>query len=206
MADHGRECHRAETDRCHPHAEAQVLGVAKPTLETPALTIKAYQGLGSTIWMAHQLQKAGLDGCVIAVDTFLGSIEHWDAKFNHLTDMFRRRVGMPDLYQQFTANIWHAGVADYVVPVPQTSTIAATMLLRRHVRAGLVHIDAAHEDPDVVRDIEGDWPLITPGGYLIGDDYSWNSVKQAADEFAARIGLDLIVDRGKWQVRKPGAR
>ena len=33
----------------------------------------------STITMAAAMKRAQLDGCVIAVDTFLGSVEHWGA-------------------------------------------------------------------------------------------------------------------------------
>ena len=57
----------------------------------------------------------------------------------------------------------------------------------------------------VSRHLEGYWPLITPGGYLIGDDYSWNSVKQAADEFAART-LRTGSDRGSRQMAGSKAR
>jgi hypothetical protein len=43
------------------------------------------------------MKDAGLDGCVIAVDTFLGSAEHWDPAGN----LFTRHHGLPDIYGTF---------------------------------------------------------------------------------------------------------
>src|ERR1700759_4607589 len=34
----------------------------------------------STINMATALRDAGIDGCVLAIDTYLGSPEHWDMR------------------------------------------------------------------------------------------------------------------------------
>jgi hypothetical protein len=49
------------------------------------------------------------------------------------------------------------------------------------------------------------WTLLNPGGYLIGDDYDkgWPGVVQAADEFAAEMGIELTISSPKWIARKP---
>jgi SAM-dependent methyltransferase len=152
----------------------------------------------STITMAAAMQRARLDGCVIAVDTFLGSIEHWGAP------LFARSHGLPDLYQTFAENVHYAGVADYVVPLPQTSSSAAAILLRLGIAASVVHIDASHDYADVLRDAEEFWKILAEGGFLIGDDYheAWPGVVRAAGEFSARLGRPLLVQSPKWILRK----
>jgi hypothetical protein len=90
----------------------------------------------STITMARAMKDAGIDGCVIAVDTFLGSAEHWDPGRN----LFTRHHGLPDIYGTFLANVHAAGVTGYVVPIPQTSANAAMILrLIVHHRIGHPH-------------------------------------------------------------------
>lgn len=154
----------------------------------------------STITMAAAMKRAQLDNCVIAVDTFLGSVEHWSgAEYN-----FTRRHGMPDLYQTFLENAYHSGVADYVVPLPQTSTTAALILQQLGIAAAAVHIDASHEYADVLRDAEAYWKIVAEGGFLVGDDYNdvWPGVVRAAGEFSARVTRPMIVQSPKWILRK----
>lgn len=152
----------------------------------------------STITMAAAMKRAQLDSCIIAVDTFLGSIEHWGA------GLFARAHGMPDLYQTFLENVYYAGVADYIIPLPQTSTTAALILQRLGISAAVVHIDASHEYADVMRDAEEFWKVLGEGGFLIGDDYheAWPGVVRAAGEFSARLGRPMIVQPPKWILRK----
>lgn len=153
----------------------------------------------STINMANSMKEAGIDGCVIAVDTFLGSPEHWDSK------EFQRTQGHPNLYSIFMTNVHNAGVKDYIVPMAQTSTTAAYILKERQIRPGLVHVDAAHEYEEVLRDSSDYYDILQPGGYLIGDDYhqSWPGVIQAAGELSAAKRLPLTIETPKWIVRKP---
>lgn len=155
----------------------------------------------STITLARAMKDAGIDGCVIAIDTFLGSSEHWRSDMS----LFTRSYGMPDLYRTFMDNAYHAGVADYVVPMPQTASSAAIILRKCGVTANIAHIDAAHEYREVLRDVEDYWSLLVSGGLLIGDDYvdGWPGVIQAAGEFSARQVLPLTIEPPKWILRKP---
>jgi hypothetical protein len=155
----------------------------------------------STINMAQSMQRAGLDGVVISVDTFLGSPEHWMPS----RELFSRQNGLPDLFHTFLSNVMAAGVQDYVVPLPQTSVCAAIILKRYEVHPTVVHIDAAHEYEEVIRDAQEYWDLLQPGGWLVGDDYhlSWPGVIRAAGEFSARVGQPLSIEEPKWILRKP---
>jgi len=153
----------------------------------------------STINMATALRDAGIDGCVIAIDTFLGSPEHWDAT------LFERVNAMPNLFQLFMSNVVHAGVSDYVIPVAQTSVTAAMILKAKGLSPNLIHVDAAHEYEEALRDFRDYYDLLSPGGYLVGDDYheSWPGVVRAAGEFSATVQRPMEVDGVKWIIRKP---
>jgi hypothetical protein len=155
----------------------------------------------ATIFVAELMQASAMDGCVVAVDTFLGYAEHLAAK----QELFKRFHGRPDLYETFLDNVYYRRLTHLVVPLPQTSVTAAKLLGRCGIMAGVVHLDASREYEDVLRDAEVYWPLIESGGYLIGDDYheTWPGVVRAAQEFATAKNLELTVHMPKWVVRKP---
>ncbi len=157
----------------------------------------------STINMAGAMKAAGIDGCVIAVDTFLGSPEHWWMGGG----LFDRVTGRPDLYDRFLRNVYHAGLTDYVVPMPQTSVTAAYVLEKSNISPSVVHVDAAHEYPDVIRDVEAYWAILAVGGTMIGDDYDhvWPGVIRAAGEFSARVNRPLNIQPPKWILQKTEA-
>lgn len=167
------------------------------------LDIGVWKG-GSTIHLAKTMRRLGIPGCVVAIDTFLGSPEHWDpAHPDGIWPSLRFWHGMPGFYWQFLCNVVAEGVEDLVVPLPQTTEGAAALLARHGVVADLVHIDAAHETEAVLRDCRLFWPLLRPGGILLGDDWPWRSVEAAARAFAAETGQALSVDGPKWMLRKP---
>lgn len=155
----------------------------------------------SSIFVAEWMRDSAIDGCVIAVDTFLGSLEH----FHEKSELFELLHGRPNLYETFLDNVYYSGLSHLVVPLPQTSVTAAALLQARGIQAGMVHIDASHAYADTLRDAELYWPLVVSGGYLIGDDYheTWPGVVRAAREFASRRGLELLIRMPKWILRKP---
>lgn len=168
-----------------------------------AIDVGVWKG-ASTINMAKHLQSLGIDGAVIAVDTFLGSPEHWnrDRPDRIFTDL-RLQNGWPGLYWQFLSNIMHEGVSGLVVPLPQTSENAAVILQQFGLHAGIIHIDAAQEYEAVLRDARMYWELLEPGGLLIGSDYPLPGAARAAREFAAEVGRPLQIEEPKWLIEKP---
>lgn len=197
-----------------PMPEAAVQGwngdhpaLAKHARECPGsfviLDVGVWKGM-STISMAKAIKDAGLDGVVIGIDTFLGSPEHF-----FMRDQFERKHGIPNLSRIFMSNVYHAGVTDYVIPLPQTSVTAVDVLKRIGMQgqhgAALIHIDAAHEYEEVIRDLREYWKVLRPSGVMVGDDYaaSWPGVVKAAGEFSAELGLPMEVEFPKFIIRKP---
>ena len=160
---------------------------------------------GSTIFMANELKKSGQTGLVIAVDTWLGSSEHWfDPNFHKLMAFMN---GYPALYHKFAANVLHANVADHVIPLPLDSLNAAVLLQRLQIRPSMIHIDAGHDYASVTADLKAWWPLLQPGGLLVGDDYHaeriWPEVKRAIDDFFAALGYPPVEHaNAKCRIRK----
>ncbi|SHJ77804.1 Methyltransferase domain-containing protein [Roseomonas rosea] len=183
----------------HP-ALARAVEETKPAV---AFDIGVWKGQ-SVARLSEAMRHVRPDSALLAIDTFLGSPGHWDrTRPDRIVDSLGLVHGWPSLYWQFLSNMVLSGHAERVVPLPQTSDNAAVILKHLRIRADLIHIDAAHEYEPVKRDIENYWALLRPGGIMIGDDYPWPGVKQAADEFAAAMKLALEVDGPKWTLRKP---
>jgi len=185
----------------HP-ALARLVREVRPSV---ILDVGVWKGQ-STLTLADALRSQGLDGAVIAIDTWLGSPEHWNPQRTHFgLPELRLRNGYPRLFQVFRRNVIRSGLQHYVVPLPQTTLNAAEILRRANVRAQLIHIDAAHDFDNVLADCRAFWPLLNPGGNMIGDDYAddWPGVRDAADTFCREIDAKMITDSPKWIVRKP---
>ena len=158
----------------------------------------------STECLAELLRTRQIDGCVIAVDTFLGGLDHM---LEH-QQRYRMVDARPDLMQTFLDNMARAGLCDFVLPLAQVPTLAAKLLRRRGVSACLVHLDNSRSFDEALADARAFWPLVEPGGHLVGDDYveNWPEVIAAAKEFAASSGMTLEAEWPKWYVRKPEGR
>ncbi len=157
----------------------------------------------SVITMAQHLKSSGLDSVIIAVDTWLGSWEHWlqPAWFSHL----RTEGGYPTLYQTFAANILKEQVTDFVVPLPLDSGNALVVTKSKDIRPDVLHIDAGHNYEAVTNDLRLWWPLLRPGGVLIGDDYdptgvSWPGVREAFHDFFKTSEIENVAN--KCYIRK----
>ena len=136
----------------------------------------------SVLTMAAQLKEMKSDLVIIAVDTWLGSSEHWLS--NYFEDLICVN-GYPSIYYTFLTNVVESGLAPYVLPLPVDSATAYNILKVKGVRPDVVHIDASHDYKSVQADLAMWWELLQPGGTLISDDYGdvWLTVKCAVDDF-----------------------
>jgi hypothetical protein len=156
--------------------------------------------------MGSKLRELQLDGAIIAVDTWLGSSEHWTTQ--QWFDSLAFETGRPALQKKFMANMVATQLTDHVVPLPLDSLNAAQLLKEHNLPIDLVHLDGGHDYASVSADLRVWWPLLRPGGILIGDDYNtngvWPEVRQAFDDYFGALGLmPFDVAPPKCRVRKP---
>lgn len=181
---------------------AEVFGQLRPQAIVEVGTWKGR----SAVHMAELARSLGLDTTIVCVDTWLGGLDHL------LSDEWRPQLrmvnGMPRVYAVFLANVVLRGLTERIIPFAQTSTTAAAFLLRCNVQVDLLHIDASHEEADVLADCRAWWKVLRGGGVLIGDDYTpaWPGVIEAANTFAREAGCRLQVGGSpgleKWVVQK----
>ena len=160
--------------------------------------VGAWKG-ASTLHMARALADGGIVGTVIAVDTWLGAVDHWaDAR---LFAELACEHGYPSLYRTFLANVLREGLADHVVPLPLDSVNAAELMALRGVRADVIHLDAGHEEASVAADLVAWWTVLRPGGLFLCDDYDalggrFPGVQRAVDAFCRSHAIE-----GPWALR-----
>lgn len=146
---------------------------------------------GSAVHIGQLLRRHGVDGHLVCVDTFLGSCEHYMKG----RGLWRRMLasGRYNFFDEFLGNVAQAGVEDRVTPFIQTSTNAARLFGQLGLRFDLIYLDASHEYADVLADLRAWYPLLAPGGVLVGDDFEepWFEIIRAGMEFAQEIGQPL---------------
>ena len=91
----------------------------------------------SAINMAQLMRNEGIDGTVICVDTWLGSLVH---RSNAETrNSLHLKNGYPSIYFEFLSNVVAAGLTNNILPIPQTSTNAYLWLKENSVQAPLIY-------------------------------------------------------------------
>lgn len=166
----------------------------------PRLVVEVGSWMGqSSCTMARSMRDNGLDSVLVCIDTWLGSIEHWSTPYERMN--LDLRNGCPTIYESFMTNVIREGLSGYVVPLPMPSTIGCVFL--DGSTADLVYIDGSHAYRDVLRDLGDYWPLVNPaGGILFGDDWAWDSVRNAVTEFSLRINVEPRLAGCHWILQK----
>jgi hypothetical protein len=179
----------------HPYLR-EAISILRPEL---IIEIGVWKGRSAT-FMANEIKTLGLQSVVVAVDTWLGSSEHWPS------DELSFMNGRPALFWKFLSNVLRADVKDYLVPLPMHSLNAAEIFKSRNLRPGIIHIDGGHDYESVAADLRVWWPLVSPGGFMILDDYnddgSWPGVRKAVDDFVDALGIPIEHSEGKCRIRK----
>merc|ERR1712079_864306 len=73
-------------------------------------------------------------------------------------------------------NVRRAGHADTVLPLPATSVVALHLMARLAQRGTIpqppaIYLDSAHEEGEVLLELQLAWEVVAPGGIVFGDDW-----------------------------------
>lgn len=153
----------------------------------------------SAIAMAGAVKKFNLDAVIVCIDTWLGSFEHWRWTNRKQLALVN---GYPSIFWQFLSNIKHAGHHDIVMPIPMTTLCGLRWLRQESVFADMIYVDASHNEWDVYADLRHCQKVLAKDGVLVGDDYTWESVRASVDRFAEGVGRKVeLISRGiLWKV------
>lgn len=179
--------------------------------QSPQVIIEVGVWKGSSvIHMAQHLKKCRLDSCIIAVDTWLGSVEHW-INDERRADL-RRENGRPNMQSTFMTNCCAASVSEYVLPLPIDSINASILHKHYGIFANILHIDAGHDYDSVKADLQNWWPILKPGGIMLCDDYCpiadnpefWPGVRKAVEEHALANDIEIRYEGGNkaWMSKR----
>jgi hypothetical protein len=167
----------------------------------------------SSIKMGLHIKTRRLNTKILCVDTWLGSIEHWEKKESQDPELYfryrslRLKNGYPQLYYQFIYNVISNQLQDVIIPCPNTSLMASKWLARQSIRADLIYIDASHDEADAYHDISNYFNLLTNRGVIFGDDYNdAYGVKRAVARFMMSHDVEFSHNNGVWVIRKANNR
>ncbi|MDC3402513.1 class I SAM-dependent methyltransferase, partial [bacterium] len=162
----------------------ELLALTRPSL---LIEFGSWEGSSALAWCTAADRVGGSLPLILCVDTWLGSSEHW---MNDLpnSEWSRERLsvesGNPRVFATFQNAVGVSRYQGSVIPF-RTTTVAATEVLERlDVRADLVYVDAGHDTKSVLNDLALADRLVTDEGVILGDDWTWPSVRLAAYRFS----------------------
>ncbi|MFO0954196.1 MAG: class I SAM-dependent methyltransferase [Isosphaeraceae bacterium] len=115
------------------------------------------------------------------------SVDHWAGSPEHQTRPEFRDM-LPTLYDSFLSLCWDD--RDRIIPLRMSTLDGLRKVAEFGVQPDIVYIDAEHSYPAVSSELELARELF-PKARLVGDDYDWEGVREAANGFARRHGLSV---------------
>lgn len=153
--------------------------------EVVFLEIGTFKG-ASSLEIALYFKKNNINGHVLSLDHFHGSIFHWENEF--WRKQLKIKHGFPNLYYQFLSNICHFQCQDIITPIPFHSNDAAEFLKNKGIKIDYLYIDGCHTYQSVTNDANNYLPLLNNDGRINFDDIDigWPDSVRAANDFIER--------------------
>jgi predicted O-methyltransferase YrrM len=156
------------------------------------IEVGSWEGASTISWAHHS-------EIVICIDTWLGSVEHYENAIHFVDasgayqeidlsntewsrDSLAREDGYPSIYRTFADNIRRYNLQNKVVPITLDSHQAFIILEKAAVKADIVYIDASHDYYAVMNDLVRSYKVLSDDGHVCGDDYGLE-VAMAVNEF-----------------------
>jgi predicted O-methyltransferase YrrM len=159
------------------------------------LEMGSWNGSGSTKYILQHAPNAHL----VCVD-------HWS---NDENDYVQEECGIEEirklwyqieiLFDTFLVNTWE--YQDRLTPFKVKTEIGLLQLGKLNIPFDMIYIDAHHDYESVLHDIEISSKL-WPNATIVGDDYTWASVRKAVHEFAEKNNIEIVVEGNCWFYKK----
>ena len=160
---------------------------------------------GSAIRTAEEIKCRGLETVVVCIDPFSGDVHMWELdrarRLAGLWSFLKTEHGRPRIYERFLANVRAAKHDDIILPVPVSSIVGLKLLRRLHALRRLsrlpdvIYLDSAHEPDETLLELQQCWSSLKTGGVLIGDDWTWPSVRRDVLRFACSVDVNAVLTR-----------
>ena len=150
------------------------------------LELGSWLGQSTTWFLSHAPEAT-----VIAVDTWLGSVEH-------IAKVRYRRM-LPTLHETFLTNCW--AHRDRLIPVRNTSLMAMQLLKELKISPDVIYVDSDHSFHGLTSELEMAFEF-WPNTMMIGDDYSENDVGKAVNGFCSRHAFEVDMEMFSWHLRR----
>lgn len=126
---------------------------------------------------------------LLCIDTWLGDLgmvmdQIYPAEIN-------KKHGQSTLYHLWLQNVIHSNLTEHVLPLVAPSFLGARVLDYLRIAADVIYLDSAHEQRETFLELSAYWPLVRPGGLLLGDDFNWRAVSHDAQLFCRVHNLTL---------------
>lgn len=178
------------------NGEADIFGkLIQQTNPVNIIEVGTWKGQ-SAITMAKDVPRGTKIFCV---DTWLGALEFMGETGER--DLMLKN-GYPQVYYQFLSNVVHNNCRDIIIPVPQTSSIAARWFKKQGIKAELIYIDGSHDEQDVYDDLCNYYDICTK--VMFGDDWRYFAdVERAVTRFCNERNITFdVVDDNFWIIKK----
>ena len=113
------------------------------------------------------------------------------------------------MYETFRENLQFFIGREMVIPLQGRSDNQEFLDRFEDGSLDAISVDGAHTYDEVKDDILNWWPKLKPDGVMIGDDYNWESVKQAVNDSFTQLNVpnEIWVNSSTeytWYVAKNG--
>jgi cephalosporin hydroxylase len=148
---------------------------------------------GSAAILAAATKEAGLQSTILCIDTFLGDV-NMRIDHNGWLEWLSLEGGHPTVYDQFMANILDKGYQNTILPLVSSSTVGLRILERLGLQAPLAYLDSAHEEGETILELRLLSKIMPAGSILLGDDFTWPSVRSDVCQFVTdrRLSMNLL--------------
>lgn len=160
----------------------------------------------SLISFLQSARELGLTTAAIAVDTWLGSVEHWIGRLKGewARSQLKLEQGEPNFINDFRSNVKAYGFESQVEIIRAPSEAGLSYLLQARIKPDLIYIDGDHSYGAVKSDIALAMQFTAEAGppLLAGDDWAWASVRRAVMFSAIRYGRFIWIKGNMWTLGK----